>query len=227
MTKAYLSAQFILHLQSPHITVMTFSTISTQKPAISRLMLCGDFNARTGSESDSTDIHGEKITHFALTTKRRVNPDPVINKNDKKLVQVCRSLGLYCNARIRGDPSSRFTYCSALGSSVVDYAITDMDPSCICAFTVRPQLPLSDLCRTQQPNNRNVNLCYKWTRNSVSEFSSIKSSADVTNLINKFLITEFQPNQTNGNLAVKQTNGIYHVPATKANPCKMKKNRKQ
>ena len=31
-----------------------------------------------------------------------------------------------------------------LGSSVVDYAITDMDPSTISAFTVRQQSPLSD-----------------------------------------------------------------------------------
>uniref|UniRef100_A0A0E9WKT0 Endonuclease/exonuclease/phosphatase domain-containing protein n=1 Tax=Anguilla anguilla TaxID=7936 RepID=A0A0E9WKT0_ANGAN len=40
-----------------------------------------------------------------------------------------------------------FTYCSALGTSVVDYAITDMDPSYISAFTVRPQTPLTDHCQ--------------------------------------------------------------------------------
>ncbi|KAL6455154.1 hypothetical protein MHYP_G00364070 [Metynnis hypsauchen] len=44
----------------------------------------------------------------------------------------------------RGDSLARFTYCSVLGSSVVDYTITNMNPGHINAFTVLPQLHLSD-----------------------------------------------------------------------------------
>ena len=44
----------------------------------------------------------------------------------------------------REDFLERFTFSSTLGSSVVDYAITDMDPSTISAFTVRQQSLLSD-----------------------------------------------------------------------------------
>ena len=36
------------------------------------------------------------------------------------------------------------TYCSVLGNSVIDYAITDICPESINAFTVLPQRPISD-----------------------------------------------------------------------------------
>ncbi len=38
------------------------------------------------------------------------------------------------------DSLGKFTHCSRLGASVVDYSITDIDPNCINAFIVRPQL---------------------------------------------------------------------------------------
>ena len=56
-----------------------------------------------------------------------------------------KGLGLYIvNGRIRGDSLGRLTQCSVLGSSVVDYAITDIEPQYINASTVSPQQPLSD-----------------------------------------------------------------------------------
>ncbi len=51
-------------------------------------------------------------------------------------------MGLYIvNGRTKGDSLGRLTYCSYLGSSTVDYAITDLDQSQINYFTVMPQLP--------------------------------------------------------------------------------------
>ena len=58
---------------------------------------------------------------------------------------MCKGLGLYIvNGRVRGDSLGRLTQCSVLGSSVVDYAITDIEPQYINAFTVCLQQPLSD-----------------------------------------------------------------------------------
>ncbi len=51
-------------------------------------------------------------------------------------------MGLYIvNDRTKGDSLGRLTYCSYLGSSTVDCAITDLDQSQINYFTVMPQLP--------------------------------------------------------------------------------------
>ena len=59
------------------------------------------------------------------------------------------------NGRIR-----RFTFTSALGKSVVDYVITDMDPSYFSAFTVRRQAPFSD--------HNQINIFLKMTNQSTN-----------------------------------------------------------
>ena len=79
------------------------------------------------------------------TIIRQNNLDSEINRGGREMVLLCRALGLYVvNGGFRGDSWVRFTYSSALGSSVVDYAITDMNPFTIRAFTIRQQSPLSD-----------------------------------------------------------------------------------
>ena len=51
----------------------------------------------------------------------------MVNKTGKQMVQMCKGLGLYIvNGRIREDSLGRLTQCSVLGSSVADYAITDI-----------------------------------------------------------------------------------------------------
>ena len=53
-------------------------------------------------------------------------------------------LGLYIvNGRLQGDSLGHYTFSSALDSSTVDYAITDLDPMSRRAFTVNPLTPFS------------------------------------------------------------------------------------
>ncbi|XDV34453.1 hypothetical protein PO909_004611 [Leuciscus waleckii] len=111
------------------------------------VLLCGNFNARTGSEPNDIDPKGSEYVFGqnppSLTRKLppRNNLDQTVNKNSRELVQLCRASGLYIlNCRIRGDSFGRFTCCSGLGASVVDYAITDMDQSSFSAFTVNSKL---------------------------------------------------------------------------------------
>lgn len=59
------------------------------------------------------------------------------------------------------------------------------------------------------------------------ELTIAMNSAEFTDLIYKFLITKFQSNHTNINLAVKQKHKIYYISATKANLFKMNKNHNQ
>ena len=115
------------------------------------MLLIEDLNGRTGIEPDIIDprdnnhVFGQSSLFTTPTIIHRNNLDSVTNQSCKEVVHLCRALGLYIvNGRFRGDSLGRFTYSSALGSIVEDYAITDMDPSTISAFTVRQQSPLSD-----------------------------------------------------------------------------------
>ena len=82
---------------------------------------------------------------MSMISSRRKNFDPSTNRNGKDLLQLCRSLGLYiANGRLRGDSLGRFTFCSPLGNSTVDYMVTNIDPFSIRSFTVKPLTPLSD-----------------------------------------------------------------------------------
>ncbi len=119
------------------------------------MLLCGDFNTRTGSEPDNIDpkgnehVFGQNPPSLTKNLPPRNNLDQTVNKTGRELVQLCRASGLYIlNGRIRGDSLGRFTCCSGLGASVVDYTITDMDPSSYSAFTVIQQTPLSDQNQT-------------------------------------------------------------------------------
>ena len=115
------------------------------------MLVCADFDARTGVEPDFIDPQGRAHVfrlsplHLSPTTTTRSDLDCVVNNSGKDLVHLCRAIGLYMlNGRIPGDSLGRFTFTSALGKSVVDYVITDMDPSYFSAFTVRRQTPFSD-----------------------------------------------------------------------------------
>ena len=150
----YLCALYIPPIDSPYYDDNIFETLHseiTNFQAQGHVILFGDLNARTGIEPDVIDpkgnnhVFGHSSIFATPTIPHRNNLDFQINQNGKELVHLCRALGLYiANGRFRGDSLGRFTYSSALGSSVVDYAITDMDPSTISAFTVRQQSPLSD-----------------------------------------------------------------------------------
>lgn len=128
------------------------------------MLLCGDWNTRTRSEPDCIDpqgnnhVLGQTTPYKPPTIIQSSNLHCPINKCGRELI----------HGRIRGDSLGRFTYSSALGSSVVDYAITLMDPSSINAVTVRKQTPLSDhnqinvfLKMIGQPGEREPSKLYK------------------------------------------------------------------
>ena len=89
-----------------------------------------------------------------------------------------------------------------LGSSVVDYAITDMDPEHINAFSVMPQTPLSDhsqvtlyLNKTEpahQPTARLFNLepAYRWGESSTAEYQAALDSVEIEAMLDHFQQTQ-------------------------------------
>lgn len=226
---SYYDDQFFDNLQTEIITFQ----------AQGKVLLCGDFNARTGSEPDYTDaggnhhIFGHPSLYSSPIINNRNSPDQILNKNGKELVHLCRALGLYMlNGRIRGDSLGQFTYCSALGTSVVDYAITDIDPSSISAFTVRPQTPLSDhsqinvflkkltgnIHSKKQPNKLyNINQSFRWAPNSAEAFIETLNSNEMMNSIQFFNNSQYQNNKDGVNSATQNINCIFQKAASKAN----------
>lgn len=104
-----------------------------------KVILCGDFNARTGTLPDvsSTDAHLDDVVNMAMPAMSplfnnlpdRVNADPNANTFGQKLVQLCATTSLIiCNGRLPGDLDGACTFQSTIGSSTVDY------------FMVQPQL---------------------------------------------------------------------------------------
>ncbi len=108
-----------------------------------------DLNPITSIPTGNEHVFGQNPPSLTKNLPPRNNLDQAVNKTGRELVQLCRASGLYIlNGRIRGDSLGRFTCCSGLGASVVDYTITDMDPSSYSAFTVIQQTPLSDQNQT-------------------------------------------------------------------------------
>ncbi len=102
----------------------------------------------------------------------------------------------------------RFTDCSALGTSVVDCAISDMDPSSFNAFTVSAQTPLSehsqiniylrkyarDTDKKQPSELYHLNQSYRWAQNSAEQFIQILNLNESKHAINTFNNSHYQNN---------------------------------
>ena len=149
----FLCATCIPPSESPYFNEESFSILEgeiSHFQAQGNVLVCGDLNARTAEEQDTINSHGDKhlpgSNNLSLPIyPHRNNYDKVKNKNGVQLVKLCRTLGLYIvNGRLRGDSFGRYTYSSSLGSSTVDYFLTDLNPESLRAFTVSPLTLLSD-----------------------------------------------------------------------------------
>jgi len=191
---------------SPYYSEEIFPHLHTQIcrfQAQGKVLICGDLNARTGTHPDSYSESGNKHIfgqNFPRNTTNlpRHNSDPQINKYGRDLLQLCQSLGLYIvNGRFRGDSLGRPTFCSSLGTSTVDYMITDLDPLFLSSFIVKPLTPLSDhsqmtvfMKRTEtnspqsEPNNLfNIKRKYKWAPDSAQEFQKAIGNQQIQRLL--------------------------------------------
>ena len=210
------------------------------------ILLVGDMNAHTAAELDTTNTEGDKYmnnrTNTCLTLPPRNNYDKMTNKHGKELLQLCRALSLYIvNGRIRGDSFGRYTYSSSLGSSTLDYTITDLDSFSFSAFTVKQQTPFSGhnqiniyLKRTHAnqpcPNPSklyNITTHYRWEQNRLSEYQEAMSSHGNQEHLNAFLVHTYPHSKEGVNVATKHINNIFHYVAQQSNLPFLKQNPKK
>jgi exonuclease III len=101
----------------------------------SKLIILGDFNARTGTRTD--DLELLRPDRFVDTTwsvpdvniDTRVSQDHVIDTRGRRLLELCKSTGLMlANGRLGSDNNlGQLTFTGSNGSSVVDYCMLRPD----------------------------------------------------------------------------------------------------
>ena len=129
--------------------------ISNDTDGCYNLLVCGDFNSRTGNEGDyvffdndtNIDILPPDYQIDAAIT--RCSEDKKINTNGRKLLAFCKENSLrIANGRIGSDKGiGKYTFVGSSGSSVIDYVL--VNPSLlpiISTFHVSEPNILSDHC---------------------------------------------------------------------------------
>ena len=98
------------------------------------VILCGDFNARTGTTCDfiqeDSDLPINLPYEYVIdkSMKPRISQDAKVNTIGKYLVDMCISFRLrFLNGRHRGDYWGKFTCFTPRGCSVVDYVIVSAE----------------------------------------------------------------------------------------------------
>ena len=119
------------------------------------VLICGDFNSRTGTEPDFVpfdnvaNIEMLPVDYQVDENLSRYSQDKVVNANGRKLLDFCKLNGLrICNGRLCEDyGTGKCTYVGGTCSSVLDYVI--VNPSlfqCISSFQIHVPNILSDHC---------------------------------------------------------------------------------
>ena len=117
------------------------------------ILVCGDLNARTGTQCDYVENDNDIPEHFSLTYiadqgYRRVSQDPMVNMQGRCLLDLCIGLRLrILNGRQEGDSNGKYTCFTPNGCSVVDYVIASADlQHRISGLSIQPLTQYSDHC---------------------------------------------------------------------------------
>ncbi|XP_037603419.1 uncharacterized protein LOC119475038 isoform X2 [Sebastes umbrosus] len=236
----FMCAAYIPTSESPYYNENCFSILEDEinhYQAQGSVLICGDLNARTGIEPDCINPQGDKhipdqISIPLPSHPHRNNFDKTVNKSGHRLLQLCRTLGLYIvNGRLRGDSFGHYTHSSPLGNSTVDYSITDLDPFCLRAFTVSPLTPLSDhsqitlyIRKTEtdphaaKPSKLNsTKQPYRWTNKSNDDYQKAITHQTIQSQLGHFLSTSYHHSNGSLNQIVQDINNIFDNVANLSN----------
>ena len=118
-----------------------------EKYGDSYLILCGDFNARTGSLNACSDNFLPNLRREVYSSERS-SGDRAINTFGRIFLSLCLTYGLRIVNGISESHSDKFTFISENGSSVIDYFVFSDDLLHVCKSliigekTCSPHLPM-------------------------------------------------------------------------------------
>jgi len=111
------------------------------------IMLCGDFNARTGC---SNTVYGNDVSDMSwdVTEASRYSDDRITNEFGNSLLTLCIAFELVIlNGCVDAKQSEKFTFVSHAGSSVIDYWIVSPDIMPFCSsFFVNESVVSPHMC---------------------------------------------------------------------------------
>lgn len=174
------------------------------------IMLCGDFNARCGTENDfvSNDLDNFvpiDAYYIADSSKRRNSRDSKLDTRGKELLNFCIGNNLrILNGRMLGDSFGNFTCFNVHGQSVVDYVVASeeilrqvitfkvssfnpMLSDTHCKLSFRVLASYVGLHSTYTCNSlRSMPQQYIWNSDSDNMFSTYFTNIDVSNKLVEF-----------------------------------------
>ena len=119
----------------------------TEYSQIGNVIICGDLNARTGTEMECTDFDSYVPTSFDHVDYHlpfRSSHDSFVNERGRYLIDFCISHDLhFLNGRTVGDLNGKFTCFQYNGNSVVDYCIiSNSFSNNILYFMIHDHVPI-------------------------------------------------------------------------------------
>ena len=205
------------------------------------IVLCGDLNARTGSEPDFI-INDVNDTHLPMyddyccdvIQEQRYSYDTKVDSRGKQLLDLCIASKLrILNGRIWGDLNGKYTCIKPIGNSVVDYVIMSENlledtlffhvndflstlSDCHCKLTF-------GLLAKYTATEENKDTCsnslfpgkYIWSETSTQIFQDTLCQPDIKNSISNFLDTKFELSENNIEKAANECLDIIDSAASK------------
>lgn len=203
-----------------------------------QIIICGDLNARTGTELDF--IHDDNDKHLPLDPAyiidhnicSRKSEDAKVDDRGRQITELCISTRMrLLNGRCIGDTLGKFTCHKPSGAIVVDYAIVSEELlKDIMYFHVHPFIPTFSDCHCKISFNLRASfkhillentmnkmpIPYKWTKYSQDKFQKALRNINVNNDINNFLNTTFDLEEAGINQACSVFNDIIINVANKS-----------
>jgi len=204
------------------------------------ILICGDCNARIGTNPDYI-LQDDNTYPVDQSITKRKSRDMKIDTRGKELLDLCISHQLrVLNGRTLGDLQGNYTCYTPNGASVVDYTIVSEDAlKNILYFKISEFNPtLSDChCKLEWEMSANYSLTptsseecsmhpmpsrYIWSENSTSAFQEALSSSALQLKIDHFLSKTDMDTVTNINTAASELANIF----THAADISLKKSKK-
>ena len=175
------------------------------------ILLCGDLNSRTGSDTDfiinddDDDGHIPLDPDYIIDAKvtKRESEDSKVDERGKQLNEVCIASRLrILNGRTLGDLLGQFTCQKPTGASVVDYFIASEEIlKNVIYFHFHPFLPIFSDCHSKismsfkapyvkeskQNINKKMPATFKWNKVSSEKIINALQDKDMSNKIRLFM----------------------------------------